>query len=143
MDLNKIIKIGFLSIVNVILINFVQSVYLFIDVNFLSISPIFVYICWITLAFINVSIIYKKQRENLLQLSILNVLLSIAIGYTLNFFDLAGGIYILEGSSNSIIKNLGLSLIAYNTWDILIVMILSLFVSIILDFRNKSTLKVN
>ncbi len=67
--------------------------------------------------------------------------MSIVLSLVVNLFDLDSGIYIIDGSSNTFIKNLMLSLLSYNTVDTTIIMILSLIISFIIDFKNKSNWK--
>lgn len=141
MEKNKLLKVSVVFLLNILFINVIQSIYLFVEVNFLSkFIPFYfyTYLFWIVLAYVNVKFIYKKRTNNIFLLSTLTLLLCIFVSFLVNTFGIAGGISIIEGSSNSFIKDLFLSLISYNTTDIIIVMTLSLFISILLDWKNKS-----
>ncbi len=139
--MRKTINICIVFILNILFINLIQSLYLFAEVNFNIIPFYFTYISWIVLAYLNVNFIYKKRTDDIVFLATLTLLVSIVLSLVVNLFDLAGGIYIIDGSSNTFIKNLVLSLLSYNTVDTTIIMILSLIISFIIDFKNESNWK--
>ena len=139
--MRKTINICVVFILNILFINLIQSLYLFAEVNFNIIPFYFTYISWIVLSYLNVNFIYKKRTDDIVFLATLTLLVSIVLSLVVNLFDLAGGIYIIDGSSNTFIKNLMLSLLSYNTVDTTIIMILSLIISFIIDFKNRSNWK--